>query len=109
MKNRVLGFSGLRSSFPVVLIHGNAENDSLVNGCPLQIHLGVPGCNADEGTLLIRLSNQAEMSPGDFISFAEGVLLKRKEDDSVSGQMRVVNRGFLSVSSNYEIWPQIRT
>lgn len=109
MKNRVLGFSGLGSGIPVVLIHENTENDPLVNGRSLKIQLGFPGDKADEGTFLIRLSNPAEMDPGDFISFAGGVLLKAKERKAESGQMKVVNRGFISVSSVFEIWPQIRT
>ena len=109
MRNRVLGFSGLVSASPVVLIYESAENYPLVNGRSLQVKLGLPGGKADEGTFLIRLSNPAEIGPGDFISFAGGVLLKAEEGKAESGQMKVVNRGFLSVSSDYEIWPQLRT
>lgn len=109
MKNRVLGFSGLPSPFPVILIHENTGKDPLVNGRSFKIRVAGPGGKTAEGELLIRLSNPAEMDTGDFISFAGGVLLQKLQDPSGASQMTVANQGFLSVSSIYEIWPQIKT
>ena len=109
MKNRVLGFSGFDSNFSVVFIHDSKEKGSLANGRPFHIRLAGPGKAADEGELLIRLSNPAEIAPGDFISFEGGVLLQKSSDQNESGKMMVAGRGFLSVSSTYEVWPQIRT
>lgn len=109
MKKRVLGFSGLQSGFPVVLIHDNNEKGSLANGKPLEIRLGGPGGESADGELLIRLSDFEEMDFGDFISFDGGVLLQKDCGSNGSARMIVASRGFLAVSSTYEIWPQIRT
>lgn len=109
MKSRVLGFSGLPSNFPVVLIHDDKEKGSLVNGESRGIRLGGPGEEALEEELLIRLPNPSKIDPGDFISFDGGVLLQRVQESDGPDRMTVANRGFLSVSSAYEIWPQIRT
>ncbi|MDO9508186.1 MAG: MogA/MoaB family molybdenum cofactor biosynthesis protein [Thermovirgaceae bacterium] len=108
MKKRVLGFSGLEPEYPVVFIHENSEKIPLVNGKRFEIHLQGPGGRANEGNFLIRVSDFDTMYPGDFVSFSGGVILQSATDHTEPLRMMVSSRGFLSVSSTFEIWQRLQ-
>lgn len=108
MRKRVIGFSGLEPESPVVFIHENSEKIPLVNGIQLQICLQRPGRKANEGEFLIRVSDYGTMHPGDFIAFSGGVILQVLQERNEPCRMMVRNRGFVEVSSTFEIWSQLQ-
>ncbi len=108
MRNRVLGFSGLEPEYPVVFIHDNSEKIPLVNGTRFGISLQRPGRKADEGEFVIRVSDHGTINPGDFIAFSGGVILQVLPERNEPFRMTVSNRGFVEVSSTFEIWSPLQ-
>lgn len=108
MKNRVLGFSGQFSDRPMVYLHSDDLGNPLVDGLALELVLEEAGKGSfSEGAFGIRVREVPLAGPGDFLHFSGGVILRRQERPDQKRSFLVVNKGFLLVSSSFDLWPSL--
>jgi molybdenum cofactor synthesis domain-containing protein len=92
----------------MVYLHSDDSGNPLVDGLALELTLEEAGKSSfSEGVFGIRVREVPLIGPGDFLHFSDGVILRRREMSDLKMSFLVVNKGFLLVSSSFDLWPPL--